>query len=135
MNFNKVILCGRSAKEIELKKTADGKAVANLTIATNNVYTDKNGQRVEKSDFHNVVLWGVMAENAQKYCQKGTTVMIEGRLQNRSWVGNDGTKKYATDIVAERFQLGPKPSGTKAAPAPRETAGQEPVDESEQIPF
>jgi single-strand DNA-binding protein len=136
VNFNKVILCGRSVKEIELKKTADGKSVANLTIATNNVYVNKSGQKVDKSDFHNVVLWGAIAEIAQKYCQKGTTVMIEGRLQNRSWIGNDGQKKYATDIIAEKFQLGQKPNGvSNTGTAVQNQVSNTPEEEPEPMPF
>jgi len=115
MNYNKVIICGRATKDVEIRNTAEGKAVANLSVATNNVYVDKSGQKVENTDFHNIVLWGAVAENAAKYCKKGTVILVEGRLQNRSWLAQDGTKKYATEVVAERFQLGPKPAGTSQA--------------------
>ena len=140
MNFNKVIICGRATKDIEIRNTAEGKAVANLSVATNNVYVDKSGQRVENTDFHNIVLWGAVAENAAKYCKKGTVILVEGRLQNRSWLAQDGTKKYATEVVAERFQLGPKPAGTsRPTAAPQEQVPEEPRDEEdirvENIPF
>jgi len=140
MNYNKVILCGRATKDVEIRNTAEGKAVANLSIATNNVYVDKSGQKVENTDFHNIVLWGAVAENAAKYCKKGTVILVEGRLQNRSWLAQNGTKKYATEVVAERFQLGPKPAGTsRPATASREQIPEEPRDDEdvrvENIPF
>lgn len=136
MNFNKVIICGRAVKDVEIRNTAEGKAVGNLSIATNNVYVDKSGQKVEKTDFHNVVLWGAVAENAAKYCKKGSIVLVEGRLQNRSWVANDGTKKYATEVVAERFQLGPKPAGvSQTGTVAQSQTTNHPEEESEPIPF
>jgi len=112
MNFNKVIICGRVTKDIELKKTNEGRAVVSLVLATNNTYVDKNNKKVDKADFHNIVIWGTMAETVAKYCVKGSVLLVEGRLQNRSFENRDGIKKEVTEVIAEKFQLGPRPTGT-----------------------
>ena len=138
MNFNKVILVGRATKDVEIRKTNDGKSVASITIATNNVYVDKSGQKVEKTDFHNIVIWGTVAEAAAKFCVKGTTIMVEGRLQNRSYEAQDGTKRNVTEVIAERFQLGPGPKQSSPATVrPPQNTGDEPSPETrvENIPF
>jgi len=115
MNYNKVIICGRVTKDIELKKTNEGRAVVSLVLATNNTYVDKNNNKVDKADFHNIVIWGTMAETVAKYCVKGSVLLVEGRLQNRNFEGRDGVKKFVTEVVAEKFQFGPKPSGASQA--------------------
>ena len=136
MNYNKVIICGRVTKDIELKKTNEGRSVVSLVLATNNTYVDKNNNKVDKADFHNIVIWGTMADTVAKYCLKGSVLLVEGRLQNRNFEGRDGVKKYVTEVVAEKFQFGPKPTGQTAS-APRESE-QQPEDEeirTENIPF
>jgi single-strand DNA-binding protein len=77
MNFNKVIICGRVTKDIELKKTNEGRAVVSLVLATNNTYVDKNNNKVDKADFHNIVMWGTMADTVAKYCLKGSVLLVE----------------------------------------------------------
>lgn len=108
MNLNKVFLIGRVTGDIQLRATPSNQSVANFSIATNRVWNDKNGQKQESTEFHNIVAWGRNAEIASQFLSKGSLVMIEGRLQTRSWEGNDGQKRKTTEIVCERLQLGPR---------------------------
>ena len=113
---------GNLTRDPELKALPSGVNVCSMSIATNRVYKDRDGNRQENVDYHNVVVFGVQAENSAKYLTKGNGVYVEGRLQTRSWE-KDGTKQYRTEIVAERVQFGPKngsagSGGEAAAPAP-----------------
>lgn len=126
MNFNKVVLVGRVASDIEMRSTASGQSVCSFRLATNRVWKDKNGEKKEDSQFHNIVLWGKQAEIASQFLAKGSLVLIEGRIQNRSWEDKTGTKRYITEIVGENFQLGPK-GGEKTTPQLK--------DEEEDIPI
>ncbi len=117
MNLNKVLLIGRLAADPEIRNTASGQLVGTVRIATSRVWNDQSGQRQEQTEFHSVVCWGKLAELAQKYMQKGQLVHFEGRLQNRSWQAQDGTKRYATEVVAENLQLGPRAAGASYSPA------------------
>lgn len=110
MNFNKVILLGRVASDIEMRSTTSGQSVCTFRLATNRVWKDKSGEKKEESQFHNIVLWGRQAENASQFLAKGSLVLIEGRLQNRSWEDKTGNKRYITEIIGENFQLGPRSS-------------------------
>lgn len=112
MNLNKAFLLGRVANDPETRTTSGGQQVCSFRIVTNRVYTDSAGQKQEKAEFHNVVLWRRLAEIASQYLKKGALVLIEGRIENRTWQDNAGVKKYRTEIVGERLQLGPK-SATK----------------------
>lgn len=117
MNLNKVYLIGRLAADPEFRTTPSGQEVATLRIATSRIWNDRSsGQRNEATEFHSVVLWGRLAQVANQYLNKGSLAMIEGRLQTRSWEGQDGVKRYRTEIVAEGLQLGPKPKGDKTPP-------------------
>lgn len=119
MNLNKVFLIGRMASDPEFRTTPGGQEVATLRIATNRVWVNQSsGQKNEATEFHSVVTWGRLAQIANQYLAKGSLVMIEGRLQTRSWEGQDGIKRYRTEIVAEGLQLGPK----KQSPAPAQAA-------------
>lgn len=113
-SFNQVIIVGNLARDPELRNTQSGQAVASFAVATNRVWTDAQGQQQEQADFHNVVAWGKLAELADQYLGKGRRVMIVGRLQTRSWEGEDGKKNYKTEIVANEvnFLDGPSEGGT-----------------------
>src|SRR3990167_9579857 len=110
MNLNKVFLIGRMAADPEARTTPSGQQVATLRVATNRVW-NKDGQKQEAVEFHTVVCWGGLADVAGKYLKKGQMAFFEGRLQTRSWQGNDGVKRYRTEVVAESLQLGPKAAG------------------------
>ncbi len=110
---NKVILIGNLGKDPELRNFEGGNVVANFTLATTEVYRDRTGNKVEQTEWHNIAMWGKLAEIAGKILRKGAKVYIEGRIKNRSWEDREGNKKYITEIVAENFTLlGPRPGGT-----------------------
>jgi len=111
MNLNKVFILGRLTVDPQLRSTAGGQSVASFGLATNRVWTDKAGAKQEAVEFHNVVVWGRQAEIASKFLIKGSLVLIEGRLQTRSWDDKQGQKRRTTEIIAERMQLGPRPGG------------------------
>lgn len=115
MNLNKVFVAGRLTADPELRTTPGGAHVISFSVATNRVWTDKNGGRKEETEFHNVVAWGRQAEVVSQFLKKGGLILVEGRLQTRSWEGKDGQTRRTTEIVAERVQLGPKTSGAGAA--------------------
>lgn len=112
MNLNKVLIVGRATVQPELRKTPSGQSVSTFSVATNRVWTDKNGARQEDTEFHNVVVWGRQAEIANQFLAKGAMVLVEGRLATRSWQDKNGATHRTTEIICERFQLGPKPQGT-----------------------
>lgn len=114
MNLNKAFILGRVTADPQLRSTAGGANVTSFSVATNRVWNDKSGQRKEAVEFHNVVVWGKQAEIATRFLKKGSLVFIEGRLQTRDWEGKDGQKRKTTEIVADRIQLGPRPSGPGA---------------------
>jgi len=112
MYLNKAIIIGNLTRDPELKALPTGMQVASLSLATNRVWKDKAGAKQEASDFHNVVVFGRQAETSAQYLKKGQQVMIEGRIQTRSWDDKTtGEKKYRTEIVAESVQFGPKAGG------------------------
>lgn len=98
--LNKVLLIGNLGKDPEFKYTPGGQAVATFSLATTEKFSDKGGQRQERTEWHNIVAWGKTAELVNQYLKKGRTVYIEGRLTTRSWDDKDGVKKYKTEIVA-----------------------------------
>lgn len=117
MNLNRVILIGRLTADPESRTTGSGTAVTNFRIATNRYYNDKSGTRQEQTEFHSIVAWARTAEVVRDYLKQGQMVMVEGRLQTRSWE-KDGQKRYATEIIADQIQLGPKagaPTGSNQA--------------------
>ena len=104
MDLNKAMIIGRLTRDPELKTTPSGVSVCQISIATGYAYTNKEtGQKVEQTEFHNVVLWRKLGEIANQYLKKGTQVYIEGRLQTRTWEGKDGKKNYRTEIVADNM--------------------------------
>ena len=117
MYLNKVMLIGNLTRDPELKSLPSGIKVCSFSIATNRVWKDKNGARQESADYHNVVVFGRQAETVAQYMKKGSSIMVEGRIQTRSWDDkNSGEKKYRTEIVAERTQFGPRAGSNSGAP-------------------
>ena len=114
MNLNRVLIAGRLTADPELRTTPSGAHVISFSVATNRVWTDKNGGRKEETEFHNVVAWGRQAEVVSQFLKKGGLILIEGRLQTRSWEGKDGQTRRTTEIIAERIQLGPRAGGAGA---------------------
>ena len=120
MDLNKVMIIGRLTRDPETRTTTSGINVCSISIATSYAYTNQqSGQKVEQTEFHNVVLWRKLGEIAQTYLKKGTQVYIEGRLQTRSWDAPDGQKKYKTEIVGDNMIMLGRPSG---APSPSATS-------------
>lgn len=146
MNFNKAIILGRVTNQPEMRSLPSGQNVTSFGIATNRVWKDAQGNKKEDTQFHNVVLFGKLADTAGKYIQKGSLILVEGRIQYRSWEGQDGQKRFRTEIVGENMQLGPRAMGGGAQPSPQSTpkkkAGEEvptvsedDVNIEEDIPF
>ncbi len=108
MYLNKAIIIGNLTRDPELKALPSGIQVCSFSVATNRVWKDKEGNKKEQADFHNIVVFGRQAETAAQYLKKGQSVLVEGRIQTRSWDDKDGQKKYRTEIVADRVQFGPK---------------------------
>lgn len=124
MDLNKVMIIGRLTRDPEMRTTPGGANVTQLGIATNYVYTNQQtGQKVEQVEYHNVTLWRKLGEIANQYLKKGRRVYIEGRLQTRSWDGQDGKKNYRTEIIADNMimldggQGGTANAGSPATPA------------------
>lgn len=130
MNLNKVILLGRVASDPETRTTTSGQTVCSFRMVTNRVFNSSNGQKQERAEFHGIVLWRRLAEIASQYLTKGSLVLIEGRVETRSWQDAAGVKKYRTEIVAEKMQLGPK-----SASAANPSAGKEEQPAREEIPI
>jgi len=103
MDVNKAIIVGRLTRDPEARTTPSGVAVTSFSVATNFVYKNQEGQKVEQVEYHNIVTWRKLAEIAAQYLQKGRRVLIEGRLQTRNWEANDGTKRQRTEIVADNL--------------------------------
>ncbi len=104
-SVNKVILIGRLGQNPEVRYTPSGAAVANFSIATNESWSDKNGQKQERTEWHRVVVWGKLAELCAQYLAKGRQAYIEGRLQTRQWQDKDGQTKYTTEVQAQTVQF------------------------------
>jgi single-strand DNA-binding protein len=115
--INKVILIGNLGKDPELRYTPSGTAVASFSLATSEKWKDRDGNMQDKTEWHNIVVWGRQAEIAKEYLAKGRQVYIEGRIQTRSWDDKDGNKRYTTEIIAQRLNfLGSRDQGSSAAP-------------------
>jgi single-strand DNA-binding protein len=111
MNLNKVFLIGRLTADPETRSTPSGQSVTTIKLATNRTWNSPTGGKQEETEFHTVVAWGKLGEVAQKYLTKGQVAYLEGRIKSRSWQATDGSKRYATDIIAEGLQLGPRAGG------------------------
>ena len=134
-SVNKAILIGNLGVDPELRYTPAGQAVASFRMATTDRFKNKNGEQQERTEWHNVVCWGRLAEIANDYLKKGSPVYIEGRIQYRSYDDKDGIRRYRTEIVTQQMQLlGSKPSGETAVSAPAESEPQLPADDDD-LPF
>ncbi len=105
IGLNKVILVGNLGKDPEVRHLEGGTAVASFSLATTETYKDKAGQRIEQTEWHNIVVWRGMADVAEKYLKKGMTIYLEGKLRTRSWDDKDGHKRYITEVVGDTFTI------------------------------
>jgi len=139
MYLNKAIVYGNLTRDPELRAIPTGSKVATFSIATNRIWKDKSGAKQEAVDYHNIVVFGRQAETVSQYLKKGSSALVEGRMQTRSWDAQDGQKKYRTEIVADRIQFGPRAgnsngssaavkSDASAAEAPSGTDGPPPAE-------
>lgn len=144
------MIIGNLTRDPELRNTPSGQSVASFSVATNLVWTDQSGQQQKKTEFHNVIAWRKLAEICSKYLHKGSKVFIEGRLQTTDWTGQDGVKRYRTEIVAENMIMldskGGSTEGNFSAPRANSSVSEpvieipeEPMDDEEirveNIPF
>ncbi|MAO72294.1 MAG: single-stranded DNA-binding protein [Flavobacteriales bacterium] len=136
---NKVILLGNLGKDPEVRHLDNGVAVANFSLATTESYTNKQGDRVNQTEWHNIVLWRGLADIAEKYLKKGNSVYIEGKISTRKWEDKEGNSKYSTDIIADKMtMLGSKQGNTSSTPnQDSETPSLETLEESgnDDLPF
>jgi len=116
MNLNKVMLIGRLGRDPEMRYTNSGSAVANFSIATTDTWKDKQGQKQERTEWHNLVAWGRLADFCQNYLKKGKLIYVEGRLQTRDWTDNQNVKHYRTEIVANTINFMEKLGDSSGAP-------------------
>lgn len=107
MNYNKIVIIGRVTQQ-PTTKVVGNTTVSNINVVTNRFWTDNNGAKQEKSEYHTVVAWGKLAETCGKYLQKGQIVMFEGRLETRSWQDKEGKTRKQTEIIANEMQMGEK---------------------------
>lgn len=144
-SLNKAMVIGNLTRDPELKQTTSGHSVCSFGVATNRVWNDSSGQKQEQVEFHNVVAWGKLAEICSQYLGKGRKVYIDGRLQTRDWEGQDGVRRYRTEIIAENMIMLDRAGGSvnqssapvPSAPAPKDEPSANPDDEIkvEDIPF
>jgi single-strand DNA-binding protein len=121
-SVNKVILIGNLGRDPETRYMPDGGAITNISVATTDVWKDKQGEKQEKTEWHRVAFFGKLAEIAGEYLKKGSQVYVEGRLQTRKWQDKEGVDKYTTEIVADRMQMLGSRQGMGGG-ADREAAG------------
>jgi single-strand DNA-binding protein len=137
MSVNKVILIGNIGRDIEVRHTPSGLAVAKFSLATNEYRKDKNGQRQEQTEWHNIVAFGKLAEFCGQHLGKGRTIYVEGSIRTRTYDDDKGNRRYFTEIIAQNIRfVGPKPQGGEPASgaAPGE-APEFPPESEDDIPF
>lgn len=134
MYFNKAFIIGNLTRDPEIKALPSGMKVCTFAVATNRVWKDKNGAKQESVDYHNVVVFGRQAETAAQYLKKGASVLVEGRMQTRSWEAKEGGKKYRTEIVADRVQFGPRAGGAGGSAASAAPKGEIAADDTKDAP-
>lgn len=111
MNLNRALVAGRLTADPQLRSTTGGQSVGTFSVATGRTWTDKAGQKQEQTEYHNIVVWGRQAELCAQYLKKGALVLIEGRLQTRTWQDQQGQNRRTTEIIAEAVQFGPRQDG------------------------
>jgi len=134
MNLNKAMIIGNVTRDPELKNTPSGQSVVSFSVATNLVWNDQSGNQQKKTEFHNIIAWRKLAEICAKYLRKGSKVYIEGRLQTTDWTGNDGVKRYRTEIVADNMIMLDKSSGQVSGTPGANSNNQEEVIEIPEEP-
>jgi single-strand DNA-binding protein len=117
MNLNKAMIIGNVTRDPEIRNTPMGSQVASFAVATNSVWKDQSGQKQERVEYHNIVAWKRLAEICGQYLHKGSKIYVEGRIQTRDWTGQDGVKRYRTEIVMENMIMLDRAGAT--GPAPR----------------
>jgi len=137
MDLNRVTVIGRLTRDPEVRTTPNGQTVATMTVATNFVWTDQAGAKQERSEFHNCVVWRKLAEIVGQYLSKGRRVYVEGRLQTRDWIGQDGIKRYRTEIVVENMIMldGPRTSTPGSSTPPASSGAPQEAQEESYIPI
>lgn len=129
MNLNTATLIGRVVRDPEIKALKSGTNVASFSLATNHIYKNSDGEKVEEVDFHNIVAFGKVVDSViSQYVKKGQLLCVQGRIRTRSWEGEDGKKNYRTEIVLDNLQLGPRAAGTGESKPRRNT--EQDVDEA-----
>ncbi len=133
--INKVILVGNLGKDPEVRHLEGDVSVARFTLATSESYKDKSGNKVEQTEWHNIVVWRGLADVAEKYLKKGSTIYLEGKIKTRSY-DKDGSKHYTTDIIADSFtMLGGKKDGAPSSEAGGGTTTETTPTKSDDLPF
>jgi single-strand DNA-binding protein len=148
MSVNKAILVGRLGRDPETRYTSGGQAVCNFTMATDETYKDRAGERQKRTEWHRIVVWGKQAEIAQQYLHKGSLIFLEGRIQTRQWDDREGQKRTTVEIVANNFRMlggrgdnagagapGPGSDADAHAPGPGPEETPTPEVSDEDIPF
>lgn len=144
MDLNRATILGRLTRDPEVRTTTTGRTVTNMTVATGRSWKDQSGATQEKTEFHNIVLWGRLGEIAGQYLTKGRRVYLDGRIETRDWTGQDGVKRYRTELIGENMIMLDGPRGSQGAapaagdmPMPSAPSGADVVEEVqvEDIPF
>jgi single-strand DNA-binding protein len=131
---NKVILIGNLGQDPELRHTGAGTAVANMSMATNESYTDRDGNKVDKTEWHRLVVWGNLAEICNKYLSKGSQLYAEGKLQTRSWEDRDGNTRYTTEVKVEDVTFLGEGGSSGQQPISQQAGGQPQRQQQQQAP-
>jgi single-strand DNA-binding protein len=126
---NKAILIGRLGKDPEIRNIEGGSKVASFTLATKEVYKDKSGNKVEQTEWHNIVVWRSLADLAERFLRKGSQIYLEGKIKTRSWDDKEGNKRYTTEIVGDTFTF----LDTKGATGP-ENGNEKPMVQTTEEP-
>jgi single-strand DNA-binding protein len=139
MSLNKVLLIGNLGKDPEVRFTGTGRAVARFPLATSEVWNDAEGQRQERTEWHNVVVWGKQAETCGQYLAKGRQVFVEGSVRTRQYDDKEGNRRYITEVIAQRVQFlgggGGRGAEARGGGMPDEGPGAPPSAEDDDIPF